>query len=87
MDTTGMRAAIHHKVDELDERFLQALHAMLCAYQEYEELPIGYELDGTPIYGRELGALLDKEVEAGKQGKYITVEELDKKADQWLKQA
>ena len=82
MSALDMRKEVHQMVDKLDEHFLKVVHSMMSTHQE--EQPIGYEMDGTPIYGSELGELLDKEVEAARQGNYITIEELAKRSEKWL---
>jgi hypothetical protein len=83
MSAVEMREQVHQLVDEIDERLLKAVFLLMSSYQN-EEGPIGYEMDGSPIYGSELGELLDQEVEAAKQGNYITVEELAKRSQKWL---
>jgi hypothetical protein len=83
MSAVEMREQVHQLVDEIDERLLKAVFLMMSSYQN-EEVPMSYEVDGTPIYGSELGPLLDKEVEAARNGEYITVEELAKRSKKWL---
>lgn len=82
MSAVEMRQEVHQMVDQIDEHFLKVVHSMMRTYQE--EKPIGYEMDGTPIYGSQLGELLDKEVEGAREGNYITVEELAKRSEKWL---
>ena len=82
MSAVEMREEVHQMVDELDNRLLKAIHSMLVSYQTEE--PIGYEVNGDPIYGSELGEALDKEVKAAESGNYITVEELAKRSKEWL---
>lgn len=84
MSAVEMREQVHQLIDQIDDRLLQAVHAMLGAYVQEEEDPIeGYDLDGNPMRASEL---MDKyeaglaEVEAGN---YITVEELREKSKQW----
>jgi hypothetical protein len=82
MSNLEIKTELHRLIDQVDERFLKALYLMVSAYQE--EKPLGYNMDGTPIFGSVLGKELDKEVEAAKQGRYISVEELEKRSEQWM---
>lgn len=86
MSTTEMRQAVHEYIDQLDEKFLKAVLAMVRTYMEQEEDPIvGYDpVDGTPLKASVLREELAKEVEAARKGKYITAEELDKRSQEWL---
>ena len=82
MSAVEIRTELHQLIDQLDEHFLKAVHSMVSVYQS--EKPIGYEVDGSPIWGSKLGEELDKEVEMAKKGNYITVEELEKRSEKWL---
>jgi hypothetical protein len=83
MNATEIKAQINISLEKVqDERFLRALYLMVSAYQEEE--PLGYKMDGTPIFGSVLGKELDREVEEAKQGRYISVEELEKRSKQWM---
>lgn len=69
-----------------DESFLKAIHAMLNTYvsEKVEDPVIGYDVDGTPIHASALGEELDKEVEAAREGNYITAEELENRSKKWM---
>ena len=85
MSAVEIRADLIERISNMDERFLKAVHSMIVTYQtETAEHPVGYEVDGTPIYGSILGSELDKEIEAVENGNFITVQELDKKSKAWL---
>lgn len=91
MSTTDIRNESHQLLDQIDNRFLAAVHALLRTYKqqaeaEKEEDPIvSYDVvTGTPRTASELTAILDKEVEAAHRGEYITLEDLRKESDQWL---
>lgn len=87
MNTIEIRKAIYQYVDQLDDRFLKAVLAMLKTYsdQKEEDPIIGYDpVDGTPLKASFLQEELAKEVKAAKRGEYITVEELDKRSKKWL---
>lgn len=69
-----------------DESFLKAVYAMLNTYvsEKVEGPVIGYDVDGTPIHASALGEELDKEVEAAREGNYITAEELENRSKKWM---
>lgn len=84
MSTSNIRSDVHRMIDELDEPFLKAVHAMLQTYtQEQADPIIGYELDGTPIHASVAKAQFKAELERVKQGEFVTIEDLEKEADQW----
>ena len=84
MSTVDLRADLHQLIDQLDDRFLRAVHSMVSVYQESEEDPIlSYDLDGTPRKASELTAILDAEVEAARKGDYITIEDFKKESATW----
>lgn len=81
MSTEEMREQVHQLVDEIDERLLKAVYALLSTYtKNEEELIEGYDLDDNPMSAEQL---MDK-YEAGlaevKAGNYVTVEELREKS-------
>ena len=93
MSTIDMRGDILKWVDQVDESFLSAVHAMMGTYVAKQEAKTKVEDDpivsydvvtGTPRTASELTAILDKEVEAARGGEYITLEALREKSNQWL---
>jgi hypothetical protein len=94
MSTTDMRNEVAIWLNDLDDNFLAAVHAMVGTYaskqnaevEEADDDPIvSYDVvTGTPRTASELTAILDKEVEAARRGEYITLEDLRKKSNQWL---
>ncbi len=86
MSTAEKRETLRQRMDELDEKFINAIYAMVEAYvQEKEDPIIGYDpIDGTPKRASRMREELKEEVEAGRRGEYITLEQLREKSDQWL---
>lgn len=87
MSTAEKRATLHQRIDELDEKFINAVYDIVEAYVEKEEEDpiLGYDpVDGTPKRASQMREELRKEVEAGRRGEYITLEQLREKSDQWL---
>ena len=85
MSTTEIKEALKKHIDDADDRLLRMLIAMIEAYHEEEDPVISYDVHGNPRRASELRALLREQVEAGRRGEYISVDELEKRSKQWLK--
>ena len=84
MSTTQIRQAVHNYVDQLDEKFLHAVMAMMEVYVTEQNDPIaGYDIRGNPVRASVLKAKLDKEVERARKGEYLTLEEMEKEMEKW----
>lgn len=83
MSTAEIKLEISRYLQKVeDERFLKVVHSMLATYVEGSEDPIlGYETDGTPVA---LSEVLEQCEQVMAEGKGISLEELEKRADQWL---
>ena len=86
-NTAEMRSDLHRYVDSLDDKFVAIVHAMMATYmeQQKDDPIIGYSVDGVPMFAsvakREFKARLD----AVDRGEFITLEELKKESETWLK--
>jgi hypothetical protein len=86
MSGTQLKDALKKHIDDADDRLLKMIMAMIEVYQEEEDDPvISYDVFGNPRRASELRAILREQVEEGRKGKYITVDELDEKSKQWIK--
>jgi hypothetical protein len=84
MSAAEIRAELHQLIDQLDERFLKAVHSMVSTYQSEEDEIVGYRIDsGEPIYESKLGEELDAIVEEVENGDYITLEDLKRESEEW----
>lgn len=86
MTEVQIRTEVHKMVDRLDETLLAAIHSMLQTYeQKKEDDPIvGYDLNGLPLRASLLKEELLRELEGVEKGQFITIEDLEKKSEQWL---
>ncbi|HOY19497.1 MAG TPA: hypothetical protein PLC89_19460 [Haliscomenobacter sp.] len=86
MTQVQIRSEVHQMVDRLDETLLAAIHSMLQTYeQKKEDDPIvGYDLNGLPLRASLLKEELLQELEGVEKGHFITIEDLEKKSEQWL---
>ena len=84
MSTAQKINFITNRLEKVDEKFLEIVHAMFQKEAELEEdTLLGFETDGTAIYANEIEDHLEKEIEAAKNGKGFTVEALRKNAKSW----
>ncbi|MEM7574206.1 MAG: hypothetical protein AAF433_14975 [Bacteroidota bacterium] len=86
MSAIEMRSDILKWVDQVDETFLSAVHAMMGTYVEkQEEDPIlGYEADGTAVTASVFLEQAEEDLAAVDRGEFITIEELEKESEEWL---
>lgn len=85
MSAVEMREQVHELIDQLDDRLLEAVYAMLETYMQKEEDPVlGYETDGTPVTASVFLEQAEEAVAEAKAGKGITVEELRNRSEEWL---
>ena len=88
MSTADIRVASHRYLDELDEETLVAVHAMLATYaQNKDELKntiIGYTPAGEAVNAAQFHEQSRRSIELAKQGRRISVDELEKRAKEWL---
>ena len=84
MSTAETRTALHQMIDKMDGRFLEAIHLIVSAYQSKGDEIVGYRVgSGEPVYKSTLVDELDASVERVHAGEFITLEELEKEAEQW----
>lgn len=74
MTQVQIRSEVHQMVDRLDETLLAAIHSMLQTYEQKKE----------DVQASLLKEELLKEVEEAEKGRFITIEELEKKSKRWL---
>ena len=84
MSTAEKRETLRQRIAELDDKFLNAIYAMVEAYVADENRIVGYEPNGDPITLSALKARIKISEEQYEKGQYITVEELDKRSQEWL---
>lgn len=85
MSAVEIRAEINAYLEKVqDESFLKVVHSMLDTYvQEQEDPIIGYEIDGTPVRASAAREELLADVEAARNGEYITLEDFQKEVETW----
>ncbi len=85
MSTAEKRTALYRLIDEADETFIEAAYLLLANKQAKDEDPIvGYETDGTPVRASDFLDEAEIAIAEAKAGKGISVEELEKRSEQWL---
>ncbi|MBE2207222.1 MAG: hypothetical protein IAE84_06535 [Saprospiraceae bacterium] len=89
MSTIELRTQLHHLIDQLDDRFLKAVHSMVSVYQKEDSAldddpVLGYETDGTPVTASVFIEQAQKALSEAKEGKGLSVEEFTIISEQWL---
>jgi DNA phosphorothioation-dependent restriction protein DptG len=83
MSSIEVREEVHELIDQVDDKFLNAVHSMLETYVQQEQ---GYGNIDNPISATEMKNLLQEEVEKARQGQYITLDEWHEKSEKWQNQ-
>ncbi|MDO8928070.1 MAG: hypothetical protein Q7W54_03690 [Bacteroidota bacterium] len=81
MGVAELKQELHNYIDHADERFLKMVYAMSREYKA--TLPIGYNVDGTPITPKELAQRVTSASKRVKSGDFITQEEIEKEIENW----
>ena len=86
-NTAEMKADLHRYIDALDDKFIAIVHAMVDAYmaQQEEDPIIGYDIQGNPMFASVAKREFKARLEAIDRGEYLTLEELKKDSETWLK--
>ena len=85
MSTAEKREALRQKIDQLDEKFIEAIYAIVEAYEEKDEDPIiGYDIEGNPKRASVMKKIYNEQVKnAIEKGEFITIEDLEKEMETW----
>ena len=80
-----MRTEVATWLEELDDNFLTAVHAMVGTYvSKQQKGPIfGYDADGKPLYVEEMKRIYAAEVAGVKREEYLTIEDFEKESATW----
>lgn len=85
MSTAEKRETLRQRIDELDDKFIEAIYAIVEAYEEKEEDPIiGYDIEGNPKRASVMKKIYNEQVKnAIEKGEFITIEDLEKEMETW----
>ncbi len=81
MSTAEIRQELHRLIDQIDDRMLKAVFAMVRTYEAEEDPIIGYDTDGKAVRASEAREQLLAEVAAAKRGEYTTLEDFKKEVE------
>ena len=84
MSTAQLKKLIKKHIDQADDKLLKMLIAMVEVYQEEDDPIISYDVNGNSRRVSELQVILKEQLELGRKGKYISIDDLDKKSKEWL---
>lgn len=85
MSTVDMRKEVATWLEELDDNFLAAVHAMVGTYvKKQEKDPVfGYDADDQPILASEAKAKYQAELQKVEEGDFMTIEDFEKESATW----
>jgi len=91
MSTQQIKEMLHQRIEQVDESFLRVMYAMAEAYmKEIEEAELEKQINSVPpnpnwkpLTEKELVARLEESSAEVDRGEYITIEDLEKEAEQW----
>ena len=91
MSIQQIKAALHNRIDEVDESFLRVVYAMVETYvKEQEDSALIEMLKELPeseewqeLTEAQLTDRLDRSIAEYKRGEYITLGELKEKVKKW----
>ena len=69
-----IREVLHHYIDQMDDRMLRVVHAMIEAYNDDV---VGSEADGSPLKRSELTKRALASEEDIKEGRVVNIEDLE----------
>jgi uncharacterized coiled-coil DUF342 family protein len=83
MSTAEIRKELQSYINKADERFINMVYAMAKEYSKNSEQIVGYQPDGRPVTKIELLNDLKEADEQIERGEYLTIEELEREANNW----
>ena len=88
MSVDLIKERLHSRIEQADEKLLRVLdqfaETLFAEYHNDEEF-IGYQA-GELITVSELHAKINRAEEQIDKGEFLTIEQLEKESDQWLKE-
>lgn len=84
MSSAQIKEALKKQIEEADDRLLKMVHAMMQAYSETDDA-FSFDEHGNPTDAQQMRKELEEEIEKGKEGKYIRLDDLKKKSEKWMK--
>lgn len=91
MSTEQIKEVLHHRIEQIDERFLRVMYVMAETYvKEQEDAALEAQIaaitpnpEWKPMTEEELMVRLEASSAQFEKGEYLTVEELEKEMEQW----
>lgn len=84
MSSAQIKEILKNQIDEADDRLLKMIYAMVDAYHE-SDTAFSYDEKGNPTSAKDMRKRLEGVVNNIKNGKGISLEELQKESEKWTK--
>ena len=79
MTITEKKAQIHDYLEQVDDSFVQAIHAMLDTYITKQNEIVGYDINGNPKSASKMKEVYREGLEAVKRGEGKSLKEMKAK--------
>ncbi len=83
MGTLELRKDLHHFIELADDRFLNALHAMMQWYINESDKIVSYRTDGTALTKEQFVTDIEEGYNAYKEGNFKTADEAWAEIEKW----
>jgi hypothetical protein len=83
MSARQLRKELHEIIEIADDKWIEAIHAMLNTLMRNDNTIVGYSTSGKPLTQSELLKEIKASHEAGKQGEFFTTEQVLKTIEAW----
>jgi len=83
MSTSQIKQQLHNYIDQVDERFLRSLYAMMENYIQEENAITGYTVDGQPLTSKSMVKALNQAVSDVEKGKGLSSNDIRDAKKNW----
>lgn len=83
MSALQKRQHLHQLIDLVDDRLINALHAMVNDYVQNDQAIVAYTTDGQPLTKEQFVSMVSDAHKDVIEGNFITSDELKKDMENW----
>ncbi len=83
MSSAQVKKQLHDYIDQVDDRILHAMYAMLQNYLQQEEAIVGFTVQGQPLTKKDMIDSLNEAVSDVEKGKGISSDDIRKQKKNW----
>ncbi len=84
MHESKLRIELHQLIDQMDDKFLYAVHNLISVYMDKDQV-LGYAFDGSEVRSGDFLKQSDQQIKSIKNGESgLSVNEFDRLSKTWL---